>query len=424
MSTFVDRAEIEVRAGNGGKGSISFRHEAHVPRGGPDGGDGGRGGDVVLRVDASIGTLADLRYRHTYAAAHGDGGSGRNRSGKAAEDLVLRVPPGTVVHDVETGESVADLLEDGEELTVARGGRGGRGNARFTTSVRQAPRIAEDGEAGDKRTIRLELKLLADVGLAGLPNAGKSTLLGALTRARPKVAAYPFTTLSPNLGVARLEDRELVVADIPGLIAGAHAGVGLGDEFLRHLERTRLILHVVDAALPDPLGAIAIVERELELHGALAAMPRLYVLNKLDLAEARDAAPGVARALAARGAESISVSGASGDGIAELLKRLFALVAPRPAAARTNASRERRIAFARSAADFTVTKEGEVFRVTGTRVERLAKGIDWQSPEATAFFQRVILRSGVDAALRREGVREGDTVRIGSLNLEWREMPE
>lgn len=423
MTAFVDRADIEVRAGDGGRGAVSFRKEAHVPRGGPDGGDGGRGGDVILHVDPQLGTLNDLRYRTAYRATSGVGGSGKNRAGKAGSDLVLRVPPGTTVTDLSTGGAVVDLVAAGEEVVIARGGRGGRGNARFATSVRQAPRIAEDGEPGEARQIVLELKLLADVGLAGLPNAGKSTLLQALTRAHPKIAAYPFTTLTPNLGVARLDDRELVVADIPGLIEGAHAGVGLGEEFLRHLERTRLILHVVDASIDDPLAAIGVVERELGLHGAgLAERPRLFVLNKTDLPDARSAVPALTAALAAQGHEAAAVSAATGDGVPTLLRLIFNRCGPRPAPA--VAQPERRIAFKTSARDFTVTREGSAYRVAGARALRLAGGIDWNDPDAAAYFQRMVLRSGIDDALRAQGVREGDTVRIGDIELEWRETPE
>jgi len=412
-----------VRAGDGGRGAISFRKEAHVPRGGPDGGDGGHGGDLVLRVDAGLGTLADLRYKTTYVAPSGAPGSGKDRSGRAGKDLVLRIPPGTLVIDRATGETVADLTEPDQEVVIARGGRGGRGNARFTSSVRRAPRIAEDGDAGEERSIVLELKLLADIGLAGLPNAGKSTLLAALTRARPKIAAYPFTTLSPNMGVALLDGRELVVADVPGLIEGAHRGVGLGEEFLRHLERTRLIVHVVDASQPDALAGIRTIEHELALHGrGLADRPRLYALNKIDLPDAREAVPALVQALGAEGHEALAISAASGDGVPALLRRVFDRCPARSAPTTTEVP-ERRIAFAKSARDWKVVKEQGAWRVTGPRVERLASGIDWDSPDASAYFQRMILKTGVDAELRAQGVHEGDTVKIGKLELEWRETP-
>jgi len=420
---FLDRARVPIRAGDGGKGVISFRREAHVPRGGPDGGDGGRGGDVVLRVDDQLASLGDYRNQNLHAATSGNAGSGQNKSGKAGGDLILKVPPGTTVKDVASGEIVADLVAPGQEIIVARGGKGGRGNARFASSTRRVPRIAEDGQPGEQRDLELELRLIADVGLAGLPNAGKSSLLAALTRARPKIANYPFTTLTPNLGVARLDDRELVIADIPGLIEGASKGAGLGEEFLRHIERTRLIVHVVDASLPDPLAAIATIDTEIAAYGhALGELPELFALNKIDLAEARDAVPAIVEALEAEGREAIAVSAASGEGVDRLNKRIFALCAPRPKPEATGPT-ERRIVFAGGAKDVKVSREGEAYRVRGDRLERLATGIDWDSPEASAYFHRLLLRSGVEGKLRALGVKSGDTVRIGKLELEWLDAP-
>ena len=421
---FLDRARVLIRGGDGGKGVISFRREAHVPRGGPDGGDGGRGGDVILRVDDQLASLGDYRNRQTHAATSGGAGGGSNKSGKAGGDLTLKVPPGTTVKDIATGEVVADLVTPGQEIIVARGGKGGRGNARFASSTRRVPRIAEDGQPGERRELELELRLIADVGLAGLPNAGKSSLLAALTRARPKIADYPFTTLTPNLGVARLDDRELVIADIPGLIEGASKGAGLGEEFLRHIERTRLIVHVVDAALPDPLAAIATIDAEIAAYGhALDALPELFALNKIDLAEARDSVPRIVEALEAEGREAVAVSAATGEGVDRLNMRIFALCAarPKPEAA---APAERRIVFAGGARDVRVSREGDAYRVRGDRLERLATGIDWESPEASAYFHRLLLRSGVEGKLRALGVKEGDTVRIGKLELEWTDAPQ
>jgi GTPase len=421
---FIDRARLVVRGGDGGRGVISFRREAHVPRGGPDGGDGGKGGDVVLRVDAQLGTLTDFRFAKEIEAHSGKPGGGRNSSGRSGADRILNVPPGTLVIDRTTGETVADLVAPGEELIVARGGSGGKGNSRFATSTRRAPRIAEDGGKGERREIDLELKLLADVGLAGLPNAGKSTLLAALTSARPKIADYPFTTLVPNLGVARLDDRELVVADIPGLIEGASRGLGLGEEFLRHVERTRLLVHVVDASRPDPLQDIATIDAELKSYGrGLEERPQLVALNKLDLPEAREGAPGVARALAERGIASVAISAAARTGTDALLRQIFDRCPPRdaiPAAA----PRERRIAFAGGARDWHVRREGEAFRIEGDRVVRLASGLDWGSPDAAAYFQRQLIRTGIERELRALGAKEGDTVRIGGLEMEWSERAD
>jgi GTPase len=418
---FIDQARFVARGGDGGRGVISFRREAHVPRGGPDGGDGGKGGDVVLRVDPQLGTLADLRFTSEVAAEAGRPGSGRNSTGRSGEDRVLAVPPGTIVRDRSTGETVADLVMPGEEIVIARGGSAGRGNARFASSTRRAPRIAEDGGKGEHREIELELKLLADVGLAGMPNAGKSTLLAALTSARPKIADYPFTTLVPNLGVARLDERELVLADVPGLIEGASQGAGLGLEFLRHIERTRLIVHVVDASRPDPLADIAVIEAELRERGhGLAERPRIVALNKIDLPEARTAAPVLADALRSRGIETVAISAAARQGTDALARRIFELVPPREAAS-SSTPRERRIAFAGGARDWRVTREGDAYRIAGDRVERLASGIDWDSPDAAAYFQRHLVRSGIERELRALGAKEGDTVRIGDLEMEWSE---
>jgi GTP-binding protein len=421
---FIDRARLVVHGGDGGRGVISFRREAHVPRGGPDGGDGGKGGDVVLRVDAQLGTLTDFRFAKEIEAPSGKPGGGRNSSGRSGADRILNVPPGTLVIDRTTGETVADLVAPGEELIVARGGSGGKGNSRFATSTRRAPRIAEDGGKGERREIDLELKLLADVGLAGLPNAGKSTLLAALTSARPKIADYPFTTLVPNLGVARLDDRELVVADIPGLIEGASRGLGLGEEFLRHVERTRLLVHVVDASRPDPLEDIATIDTELKSYGrGLEERPQLVALNKLDLPEAREAAPGIARALAERGVSSVAISAAAHTGTDALLRQIFDRCPPRDAVPAA-APRERRIAFAGGARDWHVKREGEAFRIEGDRVVRLASGLDWGSPDAAAYFQRQLIRTGIERELRALGAKEGDTVRIGGLEMEWSERAD
>ena len=415
---FLDQARLVVKGGAGGRGVISFRREAHVPRGGPDGGDGGHGGSVILRVDSGMTTLSDFRFRKLIEAESGAPGGGKNKSGKAGGDLVVRVPEGTIVVDRATGERVADLMTPDEEIVIARGGQGGKGNARFVSSTRRVPRIAEDGSPGESHELDLELKLIADVGLVGLPNAGKSSLLAALTRATPKIADYPFTTLTPNLGVARLEDRELVIADIPGLIEGAHTGTGLGEEFLRHIERTRLIVHVVDLALDDPIADIAVVDTELSAYGrGLMDRPRLFALNKLDLFEAHERASGIAEKL---GRDAIAISAVTGEHVPDLLKRIFAACAPRdvlPAAV----PGERRIAFSRGGRDWTVTKEKDGFRVRGDRVERLASGIDWESPDAAAYFQLLLQKNGVERELRRLGVRNGATVRIGAKELEWTE---
>jgi GTP-binding protein len=416
---FLDRARIRVRAGNGGRGAISFRREAHVPRGGPDGGDGGRGGDVILRTDERVTTLSHFRDRRSLEAESGGGGAGKDRRGRNGQDMVVRIPAGTLVRDATSGDLVVDAVALGLEIVIARGGAGGRGNARFANSTHRAPRIAEDGQPGEERDLALELKLIADVGLVGLPNAGKSSLLAALTRAHPKIAAYPFTTLTPNLGVLRTDERELVIADIPGLIEGAHEGAGLGEEFLRHVERTRLLVHVVDLSREDPLDDVRVIDSELAASGrGLEDRPRLMALNKIDLPDARERAAAVEEALAPL--ESVLVSAVTHEGVPALAQAIFDLCPAREAAPRAAAA-ERRIEFARTARDWTVEREEGGYRVRGDRIERLAGGIDWDSPDAAAYFQGFLVRSGIERELRKVGVQEGDTVRVGKLELEWQE---
>lgn len=336
---FVDEVRIRVEAGDGGNGCMSFRREKYVPRGGPNGGDGGDGGHVVLRVDTGLSTLLDLSYPQTLRAGRGEHGRGKEQYGKAGENLVLRVPPGTIVHDDETGETMADLRASGEEAVVARGGRGGRGNMHFATSTNRAPRRADPGTPGDKRTLRLELRVLADAGLLGFPNVGKSTLIRAVSAAKPRVADYPFTTLVPHLGVVRVHDElSFVLADVPGLIPGAHEGQGLGTRFLRHLSRTAVLVHLLDVSGlsgRDPVDDFDTINRELALASPeLAAKPQIVAATKLDLAETRERLPEVQARLAARGITLHAVSGATGDGTHELVARIAdAVVAARREAA-------------------------------------------------------------------------------------------
>jgi GTP-binding protein len=318
---FIDVVQISVKAGNGGKGCISFRREKYVPRGGPDGGDGGRGGSIYLEASRSVSTLIDQRYQRHYRAADGGHGQGKKRQGRDGTDVIVKVPLGTVVKDLKTGEALGDLVEERQRVLAARGGRGGRGNAAFATATRQAPRLAEDGEEGEERVLLLELKLIADIGLVGLPNAGKSTLLQSLTAARPKIADYPFTTLSPNLGVLEFSrDDRVTLADIPGLIAGASEGAGLGLTFLRHIERVRLILHVIDISEGhDPIKAFETVEGELQAyHGALLQLPRLVVANKIDLPHEK----GWEASFARRGIPCYPISALTGEGLPSLVKGL------------------------------------------------------------------------------------------------------
>ncbi|MEW6272662.1 MAG: GTPase ObgE [Thermodesulfobacteriota bacterium] len=324
---FIDEVEIVAVGGAGGNGCVAFRREKYVPRGGPSGGDGGRGGHVVLRADRSLTTLLDLKYRPLLKAGRGEHGRGKEQYGRGGDDLVVRVPVGTIVRDAHGGETLADLREDGAEVIVARGGKGGLGNIHFATSVRQAPRHATPGEPGEERTLRLELRLLADVGVLGFPNAGKSSLIGRVSAARPKVGDYPFTTLVPQLGVVRVDEgSSFVIADVPGLIEGAHRGTGLGTRFLRHLSRTALLLHLLDLSPDtgrDPLHDFEVINRELELADpALAAKPQIVAANKIDLAEARERFPALARELAARGHAVLPISAATGEGVAELVARV------------------------------------------------------------------------------------------------------
>ena len=425
---FLDEVRIAVRAGAGGDGASTFRREAHVPRGGPDGGDGGRGGSVYLRVDAGQTTLRDFRYKHQFKATPGGRGERAKRHGKAGEDLYLAVPPGTGVLDDETGALIADLVAVGQEVMIGRGGRGGLGNVHFATSTHQAPRHAQKGEPGEERTVRLELRLIADVGLVGLPNAGKSTLLAALTAARPKIADYPFTTLEPNLGVMDLgieDGRRPTIADVPGLIEGASSGAGLGHAFLRHVERTRILLHVVDGAARDPRWDHDVIRDELLAHDpALLAKPILVVFNKLDLPDVRDAWPGFQAALREAGIPVLAISAETGEGLDDLRSAIGALLPDVEAMSAPPDPAGVVVHRLEAAGDgFALEREDVAFRVRGKRIERLVAQTNFEIEESAERFQRELVRLGIDGALRKAGIRPGDDVRIGSQVLEW-EPPE
>ncbi|MBL7064678.1 MAG: GTPase ObgE [Anaerolineae bacterium] len=418
---FYDGAKIYVKAGGGGDGCVAFRREKYVPYGGPAGGDGGRGGDVLLHVDSHLNTLYCFSKKRHFKAQRGEHGRGKNQHGAAGADYRVPVPPGTVVYDADTGELLGDLTEPDQELVVARGGRGGRGNAHFVSSTNQAPRIAEHGEPGQKRWLRLELKLLADVGVVGAPNAGKSTLLAAMTAARPKIAPYPFTTLQPNLGVVVLDDQtEFVLADIPGLIEGASEGKGLGHEFLRHIERTRVLIHLLDGLSADPLADFAAISRELAAFGhGLAQKPQLVALNKMDMPGVRARWPGVQAALEAQGYPVMAISALTREGTRDLLYRAAQMLAELPEEAPA-----RELPVLRPKEDeepFTIEREDDGWRVRGVRVERLAAMTVWNLDEAVRRFQRVLDRMGVSEALEEAGVRPGDVVRIGEVELVWEE---
>ena len=448
---FIDKVRIHVKGGNGGAGCMSFRREAHVPKGGPDGGDGGHGGNVVVEADASLSSLIEYRFKHHFKAERGTHGKGSRMHGATGEDLVLKVPMGTVVHEYfeeskEVGELIADLTHDGERVTVAEGGMGGRGNIHFVTPTRRAPAFAELGEPSQEGWIELEMKLMADAALVGMPSAGKSSLIAKMSAARPKIADYPFTTLVPNLGVARSGDYSFVVADIPGLIEGAHEGRGLGHEFLRHIERTALIVHVVDLTGDyegrDPLEDYDIINRELALYAdELAARPRIVVANKIDVPGAEE----VADRLAERVRED-SIAAAGGDEFASSpvdpkLYRISALtgegVDGLKAAIATKVHELREELRALSEADVqyehvwehkreerdkqfkVVPLGGGVFRVEGPQVERMVVQTDWENEEAIAFLQHRLKRLGVEKALEKAGAVDGDEIRIVGRAFEF-----
>jgi GTP-binding protein len=419
---FIDEAEIEVRAGDGGSGCVAFRREKYVPFGGPSGGDGGRGGDVILYVDENLNTLYRFTRRRHFRAGRGEHGRGKNQHGAWGETERVPVPPGTLVRDAETGELLGDLTEPGQELIVAKGGRGGRGNARFTTSTNQAPRIAENGEPGEERLLWLEMKLLADVGLVGKPNAGKSTFLAAVTAARPKVAAYPFTTLQPYLGVVVLDAQtDFIMADLPGLIEGASEGKGLGHAFLRHVERTRLLIHLLDGAAEDPLADFAAINAELTAFAeGLAEKPQLVAFNKMDLPAAREHWPQVRDALKKEGYEVYPVSGLVQEGVRDLLWRAAQRLQTIPA----DVGGSQEVPVIRIEDDeriFWIERSANAWRVRGKRVERLAAMTPFELDEAVSRFHRALDAMGVLDSLREAGVQSGDTVYFGDIELEWRD---
>ncbi|MCS7260475.1 MAG: GTPase ObgE [Anaerolineae bacterium] len=414
---FIDEAKIYVRGGDGGNGIVAFRREKYVPRGGPAGGDGGDGGDVILEADAQMNTLFPLHQQTHFAAGRGAHGRGKNQTGARGHDVVIRVPVGTVVYDAESGALLADLATPGQRIVVARGGRGGRGNARFATSVHQAPRIAEKGEPGERRWLRLELKLLADVGLIGMPNAGKSTLLSVVSAAKPKIADYPFTTLQPNLGVVSVDgEYEFVLADLPGLIEGAHAGAGLGHQFLRHVERTRLLIHVLDGSQPEVFDHYIKINEELRLYNPLLVeRPQVIAFNKMDLPEAQARWPVVEKRLS-RERRVFPISAATGQGVWQLMRYVGQLLQTLPPAPMPTAVPVFRLD---ETPGFTVRREGEIWLVEGKRIEQLVARTMWQYADAAERAQRQMEAMGVLEALRRAGVQPGDTVRIGNIDLEW-----
>ncbi len=429
VSLFVDRTKIFVKGGDGGNGAVGFRREKYVPFGGPDGGDGGRGGDVVFVVDPGLRTLLDFRYQQHLRAGRGGHGEGNNRHGRGSDDLIVKVPPGTQVREEETGQLLADLTEEGQPFVVAKGGRGGRGNSRFKGSANKAPKFAEKGEPGEERWVILELKLIADVGLVGFPNAGKSTLLAVISAARPKVADYPFTTLSPNLGVVEQEGVEpFVVADLPGLIGGAHKGIGLGHEFLRHVERTRLLIHVVDAAGVEgrsPLDDYHQINEELRLYDPrLGALPQVVVANKMDLPAAQE---GLALLRSELGEDNIfPVSAATGEGARALIYHTSELLASLPDSPFTAEERKALLTPVpeQEEGPITIEQKDGVFIMKGHHLERLVHMTDFTNEDALKRFQRIFRHAGHEKALKAAGANDGDTVKIKDVIFTWRDTTE
>lgn len=427
---FIDQAKIYIKAGKGGNGAVAFRREIYVPAGGPSGGDGGKGGDVIFEVDEGMRTLMDFRYKKHYHAQNGEDGKNKNMYGKDGEDLILKVPPGTMIRDEKTGRILADLTKKGDRKIVAKGGRGGKGNVHFKTSTRQAPRFALAGEYGEELSVILELKLIADVGLIGFPNVGKSTLLSVVTSATPKIANYHFTTITPNLGVATTKYGDsFVIADIPGLIEGAHEGIGLGHEFLRHVERTKLLVHVVDIAAiegRDPLSDFEKINEELKLYNdKLSQKPQIVAANKMDIPGAEDNLKRMTDYLKPRGIEVYPISAATKRGLDELLAYISLKLKEYEENYVPEATPEEDIekVYEFRQEDkkhqFTVTKENDVFVVEGKFVERLIDSTNFDDMDSLSYFQKVLRKRGIIDELKKLHIQDGDLVRIGDIEFEY-----
>lgn len=430
---FVDKAKIFVKGGDGGDGIISFRREKYVENGGPAGGDGGNGGDLIFQVDEGLRTLMDFRYQKHFKAERGVRGKVKGMHGASAEDTIVRIPPGTVIIDDDTGETIADMTRQGQQIVVAKGGRGGRGNIRFATPTNPAPYISENGEEGQERWIVLELKVMADVGLVGFPSVGKSTLLSIVSGAKPKIGAYHFTTITPNLGVVDVGDsRSFVMADLPGLIEGAHEGVGLGHEFLRHVERTRVIIHVVDMAASegrDPFDDWMKINAELELYNAnLADRPQIIAANKMDMPEAEEQLVLFKERLAelqdGKNHEIVPVSSLTKQGIQELLYKaadLLDSIQVEAAQAEPAEQSERKVYTMnkREEITFTIRREDEIYVVESEGIERMMKRMNLNSYDAVMRFARTMRKLGVDEALRKKGAKDGDMIQVNDFAFEF-----
>lgn len=423
---FIDYAKITIASGNGGNGAITFRREKYVANGGPDGGDGGKGGSVYFEVDLGLNTLVDFRYKKKYAAKNGEAGRGSRCNGKKGEDLYIKVPQGTVIKDEETGKVIADLSEVGQVECVLKGGKGGKGNVHFATATRQIPNFAETGEPGLEKSVILELKLIADVGLLGYPNVGKSTLLSKMTLARPKIADYHFTTLEPNLGVVKLDNGDsFVMADIPGLIEGASEGVGLGLNFLRHVERTRLLLHVIDVAGTegrDPVEDFYKINKELENYSdKLPKKIQVIAANKIDVLQESDNYERLEKVAKEHGYEIYKISAVTGEGLKELFYKISELLKEIPKIEIEEVDKTVYYTYEEEDEGWEIHREGHKFVVTGKEIETLMRRINFSDYESLAYFHLMLRKMGVDAALRKKGIKVGDIVQIFDWEFEYEE---
>jgi GTP-binding protein len=421
---FIDQAEILVSSGKGGNGMMHFRREKYVPRGGPDGGDGGKGGDVIIEARHTVNSLVAFRHTMRFAANDGKGGGAQKMSGRSADDLIVPVPLGTVVYDANSGDLLGDLTENGQQLLVCKGGRGGRGNVHFKSARNQVPRTAEKGEPGEEKRLRLELKLIADIGIIGVPNAGKSTLLSALTNAKPEIAPYPFTTIQPNLGVAEIdEDTSVVLADIPGLIEGASKGVGLGHDFLRHIQRTRVLIHLLDGLSEDPLADFSQTNTELSLFDEnLGKKPQIVAVNKMDQPEAQERFLELKKQMKKRKMELIAISALARTDVRDLLFKAFHKLADTPTLEKMTPAAMPVYRPQEDPNQFSITREdGDKWRVSGPAIERAAAMTYWEHSGSVRRFQRIIEALGIEKALREAGVQDGHTVFVSEFELEWQD---
>ncbi|SHJ82401.1 GTPase ObgE [Paramaledivibacter caminithermalis] len=424
---FIDKAKIFIKGGKGGNGAVSFRREKYVPAGGPDGGDGGRGGNIVLEVDEGLKTLMDFRYKKKYIAMSGEDGKRKNKFGKDGEDLILKVPPGTIVKDEETGEIIADLIKNGERAIIAKGGKGGKGNVHYKTSTRQAPNFAEAGDYGEERWVILELKLIADVGLIGFPNVGKSTLLSVVTKATPKIANYHFTTIKPNLGVVNVvEGKSFVLADIPGLIEGAHEGIGLGHEFLRHVERTKLLVHVIDISGiegRDPIKDFEKINKELELFNpVLASRQQVIAANKIDLLDDMEKFKEFEKTMSRKGYKVFPVSAATNKGIKELMLYITELldkIKDVPLQTVETDHEVFRLKENKNKDELIIKKENNIYIVEGKSIEKLVYSTDFNDIDSIRRFQSILKKRGIFDELKKLGIDDGDTVKIFDIEFEY-----